>query len=307
VRSANITRCPLCGGDVHAVAGRCKHCKQDLVELRARQALAAAPPAARPSNAAPGPAPAPAAGPPPSAPVAPAAPAPRSDPAAGTPPNGTAAAGTRSTARPEPAARNQPAPAPAPAPRPAPIATRPPRVRGSWWNRWPLVAGGAALFLLGLAAGMMFERSRAAAPASEPIPAAGAATPRPMPEPMPTTPLPLPTPAPAPAPDDLPGAPAAGIDEFTTRLGATLCDKAVDCGLFPASNRGDCVEVVDQGFDPDAASRVAAGECRFDRAAAAGCLEIIDRLGCDAGAGIDTLLGALSGKLRECERAFQCR
>ncbi|HTR55917.1 MAG TPA: hypothetical protein VMJ10_34815 [Kofleriaceae bacterium] len=27
--------CPLCGGLVHPIAGRCKHCKQDLAELRA--------------------------------------------------------------------------------------------------------------------------------------------------------------------------------------------------------------------------------------------------------------------------------
>src|SRR5690349_6722575 len=27
--------CPLCGGLIHPVAGRCKHCKQDLVALRA--------------------------------------------------------------------------------------------------------------------------------------------------------------------------------------------------------------------------------------------------------------------------------
>jgi hypothetical protein len=30
--------CPLCGGEIHAIAGRCKHCKADLVELRERAA-----------------------------------------------------------------------------------------------------------------------------------------------------------------------------------------------------------------------------------------------------------------------------
>ncbi|HRC59196.1 MAG TPA: hypothetical protein PKU97_24905, partial [Kofleriaceae bacterium] len=28
--------CPFCGGLVHPIAGRCKHCKQDLAEHRAR-------------------------------------------------------------------------------------------------------------------------------------------------------------------------------------------------------------------------------------------------------------------------------
>jgi hypothetical protein len=30
--------CPLCGGEIHAIAGRCKHCKADLVDLRERAA-----------------------------------------------------------------------------------------------------------------------------------------------------------------------------------------------------------------------------------------------------------------------------
>ena len=35
--------CPLCGGLIHPVAGRCKHCKQDLSALRAGRPAAAAP------------------------------------------------------------------------------------------------------------------------------------------------------------------------------------------------------------------------------------------------------------------------
>ena len=35
--------CPLCGGLVHPVAGRCKHCKQDLAALRTGRASAATP------------------------------------------------------------------------------------------------------------------------------------------------------------------------------------------------------------------------------------------------------------------------
>src|SRR5690242_19493248 len=35
--------CPLCGGLIHPVAGRCKHCKQDLVAHRGARPAAAAP------------------------------------------------------------------------------------------------------------------------------------------------------------------------------------------------------------------------------------------------------------------------
>lgn len=35
--------CPLCGGLIHPVAGRCKHCKQDLSQFRAGRPQAAAP------------------------------------------------------------------------------------------------------------------------------------------------------------------------------------------------------------------------------------------------------------------------
>jgi hypothetical protein len=34
-RSLDVrTVCPVCGGSIHPVAGRCKHCKADLVKLR---------------------------------------------------------------------------------------------------------------------------------------------------------------------------------------------------------------------------------------------------------------------------------
>jgi hypothetical protein len=52
--------CPQCGGFVHPIAGRCKHCKADLAAHRAaRPAAAAALPALRAVHEAPQPAPAP--------------------------------------------------------------------------------------------------------------------------------------------------------------------------------------------------------------------------------------------------------
>lgn len=44
------TSCPACGGPIHPIAGRCKHCKADLTRLRGGAAPAAkASPAARPN------------------------------------------------------------------------------------------------------------------------------------------------------------------------------------------------------------------------------------------------------------------
>lgn len=42
------TSCPACGGQIHPIAGRCKHCKADLTRLRAGHAPVAAPAAPRP-------------------------------------------------------------------------------------------------------------------------------------------------------------------------------------------------------------------------------------------------------------------
>src|SRR5258706_3388072 len=35
--------CPLCGGAIHPIAGRCKHCKEDLSAMRSGRPAAAAP------------------------------------------------------------------------------------------------------------------------------------------------------------------------------------------------------------------------------------------------------------------------
>lgn len=268
--SNRATCCPACGGEIHPVAGRCKHCKQDLVELRAKQALAEAAESAAPS-----------------------APA----PATGTPPRGTL------PAAPPPVIG--PGTTPRPSPRPAAAPPRP-----SWWRRWPLAAAAAALFLLGLAAGMMLERRRGPATSdADDDPLSRAADPPDLtPEAIPTHPLPPMDPDP-----DLGGAPsgdpqpsAADVHDFVERLGARLCDKAIQCGLFPATNRDDCEAVVRTQPDPDAVAKIARGECTYDAVSAAACLRAVDRIDCTADTA-DSLLFSMSGSLVECERAFHCR
>ncbi|MBX3161353.1 MAG: hypothetical protein KF773_35650 [Deltaproteobacteria bacterium] len=126
--------CPLCGGLVHPLAGRCKHCKGELGNLRgATPAAAAALPALQHAAAPPQPPPAPVAiAPPPAAAYDPyARPAPAGNPYAPTPPPGYA-----------------PGPAgPVHAP-PSPQGVLPPRPTGrqyvarrpaGWWKSWPVI------------------------------------------------------------------------------------------------------------------------------------------------------------------------
>jgi hypothetical protein len=124
--------CPLCGGLVHPLAGRCKHCKGELNAVRGgTPAAAAALPPIQHKQVAP-----PVAAPPPAAPPAPAG----YDPYARPQSNGQAYAPTPSAYAPHPAG---PVHAPPPAqsvlpPRPTGrmyVARRP----QGWWKSWPVV------------------------------------------------------------------------------------------------------------------------------------------------------------------------
>lgn len=270
VQSSRTTRCPACGGEVHAIAGRCKHCKHDLVQFRAQQALAAQAPQVQQVQQ-----------------PQPQARAPRPVPVNGTPPVGVAP-----TQRPP--AMHQ-APYPVAAPR----------------RRWPLWVGGAALFLLGLSAGVMIERWRTpdaeAAATSEVSPAAS--SPRLVPDSIPTDPI-LPDPSPAPPPNTTPAPPSGGVNDVTAfieRFGTLFCDKAIECGLFESSNRGLCEAAVAQSRDPNASAKLARGDCTFNASAASRCLATIENASCDPSIGADQMATLLATSMLECERAYSCR
>lgn len=156
------TWCPVCRGEIHAIAGRCKHCKADLVELRERAARAArahamgavVPPPRPPVQAAvqvtP---PTAAAPPPPPPPMEVASPATWVDAAPPTMSSGTPPMGTPEVA-----------PAPPPAALAEPwqqvYAEAGPPARSSWSRRWPLVVSAVALLAIGISIGMLAERWR---------------------------------------------------------------------------------------------------------------------------------------------------
>jgi hypothetical protein len=271
VQSHRTTRCPACGGEVHAIAGRCKHCKHDLVQFRAQQALRELPQQAPPR---PGP----------------------QQPINGTPPAGM----------PQAARAPQPQPRPQPQPQSQPQAYFAPIPRR---RRWPIWVGGAALFLLGLSAGVMIERWHG--PAGEQTSAvtpASAPTPEMVPAPMPSNPLmpSNPTPVPPSSPPSSGSASADDVTAFIDRFGRAFCDKAIQCGLFEESNRALCESAVSQSRDPNAGAKLAAGDCNFDPTAADRCLSSITGASCDPTTSTDQMATLLATSMLECERAYSC-
>src|SRR5688500_18638884 len=150
--------CPVCRGEIHAIAGRCKHCKADLVDIRERASRAAraqamgavVPPLPRPPMmAAVQVTPPTAAAPPPQPPPPPvmegAATWVDSPPPAGTPPRGTPEVAPPQTADTWPQPYQ---------------AGPPPHARSSWSRRWPLLVSAVALLAIGISIGMLAERWR---------------------------------------------------------------------------------------------------------------------------------------------------
>lgn len=222
--------CPLCGGLIHPIAGRCKHCKGDLRAMRSARPAAAATLPALASGAAAAPTytrgnqnghPAQAGGqlrnghaayappvatPPPQA----AAPVPMAAPALD---------GSRPVLPPRPTGRMYAAP-PAPA----------------WWKSWPLIVIAlAGLAIVAAVILMVWPPPREDEPIAEPVKAGKLA---PAPERMDTDPLPPTQPGPTPAPNP---PPPAAPDPWNGGNGA-----------LPAPAAPDADPDVDIPDDPDA-------------------------------------------------------
>ncbi|HEU5058619.1 MAG TPA: hypothetical protein VFU21_18930 [Kofleriaceae bacterium] len=329
------TWCPVCRGEIHAIAGRCKHCKADLVDLRERasraaraQALGAVvPPPPRPPAAAIQVTPPTAAAPPPPMPEPAATWVDTSPPAmsAGTPPMGTPEVGAP-TAEPWPQPYQEPY-----------AAGPPPHARSTWSRRWPLVVSAVALLAIGISIGMLAERWRQGhgGPADGRLKSAST-RPHQVPDHMPLPLLPgpgaprqidpdsigpgMPTaPGPVPSPSN-PGSrfgggsdPATGGDAtafrtFTASLTESLCKKLSECGVIDSATQSVC-QAFAQEFDPeDAAAKVARGECSFNQRAADACLRAVADLRCDA-AGSGDMMDLLknTNQVGECAQAYVCQ
>jgi hypothetical protein len=303
--------CPVCGNAVHPIAGKCKHCKTDLVKLRARQAPA--------SQA-----------------VLTAAFAPRVD---ATPPPFAQAPPAAPAAAPGAAAASE---APGPTlyelpPLPGMAATR---------SRWPLVVAAIAgvaivvcvILLLtdneSSAAGGIKKKAAPAPDRMDTMPAPPA--PRVDPDLTPSTPpghgtdpwgpqgtAPDPTPPPSTDPFGLPpstpppsshgnGA-APPPDQFFSKAFEVGCARLAQCpGMESIEQFCSLASVLPMG--DEYAEKIRTGQCTYDEHAAQRCLAGLSTMQCLSGQSIDfdldklqDLYSQFSTQLGDCTAALQCR
>jgi hypothetical protein len=107
------------------------------------------------------------------------------------------------------------------------------------------------------------------------------------------------------APSAKPGdAPEVGL--FAVALTETVCEKLDDCGLLDEFSKVLCHELAQQVRNPEAEARVRRGECHYDRAAAAACLDTVRGLSCTAQPADVMDWVAQAGSLADCTSAYVC-
>ena len=288
--------CPLCGGLIHPIAGKCKHCKADLSAYRAARPAASAPlPALHPGAA-------PTGNGQPAAPIA---------HAVAMPPAAQAVLPPRPTAR---AHTAEPS--------------------GSAWRSWPVVVIVVAMMAIVAAVVLMVwpaghDRSGKSALPPPPAPErmdtqTPPVTPPIAPHPAPHASAPVDPPAGAPGADP-PGDPAAQAgpdddpdadDAFTTphaapgrgrralplntggmlqlAMAARLCRKLVKCGTGDETMKTTCEAIANLPSDPPAGCP-----------AAERCLHHIDTMGCSAQPDV-LQVGLLLMQFSDCIDATRC-
>lgn len=305
------TRCPVCQGEIHAIAGKCKHCKADLVDLRRRQAREAharsigavvppiAQPAAQPYPPAPPPAMAPAKAPPSAATVQ------HPQPARVLPPS-------------------PPPPGPSASYRPVTSPAHP----SSGQKRWPIWVSAVALLAIGISVGMLAERWRSSGD-DEPTSRirSASASPHQVPDFMPSPIIPDRS-----MPRNLPGDPdpgtgipnqtlppssrfaqpqgggdAGAFRSFANDLSSSLCKKLSECGVIDTTTQVMCTAFAQQLDSEEAAAKVASGECSFNQRAADECLRAVSDLSCDLQSPTDMMDFLMtSNRVGECTEAYVC-
>jgi hypothetical protein len=284
------TACPVCGGPIHPIAGKCKHCKTDLVKLRKQQMQAAGTPApqrhpyggatqARPATA----------------PVVPI--------------NGSASG---------PLAAHGAAPSPVIISAPVAAAdpyqmSVPPVRRGAWSRSWPIVVAVIAAAAIVVSVILLLTADPEHKGSSQKV------VPPPAPDRMNTDPLQpsdpwqgaqpgsgnvAPSPPPnLPSPPGGPGAPsvpapmtpppaptAAAVpppEKWSTAIFEAACTRMSTCGVLDSSARRICDELTSAAAfaDSDMKDKIARGDCTYDRDRAATCLGSIDSIPCAPGGG----------------------
>lgn len=270
--------CPACGGPVHPIASRCKHCKADLLahkEEAARSARAQSQSGLRQTFKG-------------------------QAPVLGTEPGR--------------AATNTPMPAPASAPQ---LVYAQPSAWSRRWpiavSALAVVAIVASLLILlgskdGDDDGRLPSRSgnspRMVPDDMQTPQPHGSNTPRPPDDPL--DPTPFDPPRTGPKPKAWTTAPDAGM--FAVALTESVCAKFEDCGMRDPMATDLCRELARGMSTPDVDAKVQSGQCRYDRTAASACLRAVDRLSCDLGSGNVDLADMMSQAtgLMECTSALDC-
>jgi hypothetical protein len=288
------TACPVCGGPIHPIAGKCKHCKTDLVKLRKLQQAAAATPTAASRN-----------------------PYARPSTAPVLPINGSNGSATA----------HPPAPviiAPPVAATDPYVMSLPPVPRGAWSRSWPVVVAviaGAAIVvsvILLLTGGDRnknnpqqkvipdpaadhMDTDPLPAPSNDPWKGAnppGGSAVTPPAAPAPPTPAPPPSPAPS-------HASAPPPEKWQSSMMQAACARFTTCGILDSSAKEVCDQLSAAAAfaDTDTRDRVAHGDCTYDQDKAVACLAGIDRFPCGQGQAdfATTLLG-----ITDCTDVLSC-
>lgn len=296
--------CPVCGQQIHPVAGRCKHCKTDLVRLREQQGMRAP----KVDLAAVG-----------SAPVAAPPtfiPSPTAEPGSNGH-NGHAPPATYS-------------PAPEIAPPPSFIASYPdtpaPAHAVGRAPRWPLIVVLLAGIAIIVCAYILLFAKDDAKPAE--ARKSGGAMPAPdrmdtMPAPPPPVQIPdvddpwtQPPSAPPPSPpipdpgaaptNPFAGGPTPTAEDFTAAMIESACQKAASCGLGQAGVDA-CNALAGSGITDLQGEQIRAGQCTYDEAKARRCLDSINGLSCTGtGMDLDSTIQSFMG-IGDCTTALVCR
>jgi hypothetical protein len=295
------TGCPVCGQPIHPIAGKCKHCKSDLVKLR-RQHHAQHQQQLQ-QVAAPSPLP--------------------------WPPQARAAA-PRVVPSPAPGLQVAPPAVPAPVALPAFAADEPAIAAPSRWSKiWPIAVAVIAAIAIVVCVVLLVSGGKSAAaghdgekippppaadhmntdPLSQADPWGGAPPPgAPSAGAAPAPPAPAPAPPP-PAPPGHTGTPKG--EEFMSAMYESLCKRLTSCGPNADDLKAACDQMLSMVKNVDAVTRdrLAAGECTYHTSRAARCLEAIQQVPCaqaQGGAMDLSVLSTMAEGMTDCASALEC-
>ena len=96
------------------------------------------------------------------------------------------------------------------------------------------------------------------------------------------------------------------VQDFLPAMVDAVCAKLAQCGVVDDAMAGMCRMMSESLVDEETVERVRRGECKYDAAAAGQCLQAVGGMTCDSAADPGQLL-ALADQLSSCSRTLECR